>query len=295
MTLQKNETLPSCRAGLVALVLLCVASVHAQTLGSEGAPTRSILLQPVGTTPGAAPVGPAPIRAIELYGSHSNLTAGYPDWREAGLRGSWQAGPHLFQGELASVKRWGVSGTYLGLGDTYTFDEDWHGSLAVGAGDGAHYLPRYRVDGFVHRKLLPARNLVADLGAGYYRAPDGHTDRNLSIGATYYFPEMPLVLQGQVRFTNGSPGSVDTRQHFVAATWGRVKETTLTGRFGWGEEGYQSIGRNAALIQFRSRELSLAVRHWISKDWGVAVGGEHYRNPFYKRSGVTVGLFWQTP
>lgn len=295
MTLPENDPIPSCRAGAVALALLCVASAHAQTSGSEGAPTRSILLQPAGAAPGATPVGPSPARGVEVYGSHSNLTAGYPDWREAGLRGTWQADRHLLQGELASMKRWGVSGTYLGVGDTYTFNDDWYASLAVGAGDGAHYLPRYRIDGFVHRKLLPARNLVANLGAGYYRAPDGHTDRNVSLGATYYFPDLPLVVQGEVRFTNGNPGSVDTRQHFVAATWGRQKETTVTGRYGWGEEGYQSIGQNAVLTQFRSKELSVAVRHWVGPEWGVEVAGEHYRNPTYRRNGVTVGVFWQTP
>ncbi len=29
----------------------------------------------------------------------------------------------------------GESGVFLGLGDVYTFDEDWYGQLAVGAGD----------------------------------------------------------------------------------------------------------------------------------------------------------------
>lgn len=276
---------PSCRAAMLACGLLGLfgpGGVAAQTW--PGAPP-----------PPASPAAPAPVRGVEAYASHSNLSAGFPDWREAGVRGVYQAGRHLLQGELAVMERWDVSGTYAALADTFTFDDDWHAFLAVGAGDGAHYLPRWRMDGFLHRKLLPARNLVVTAGAGYYRAPDGHVDRNLSLGATYYFANLPLVMQGEVRFTNSSPGSVDTRQHFVAATWGRQKQTTATARYGWGEEGYQSIGRDQLLTRFRSREWSLKVRHWLGSDWGVQLAGERYRNPTYRRNGVMVGLFWQVP
>lgn len=241
-----------------------------------------------------APAAPPPVRGVEAYVRHDRLTNGFPSWREVGVRGSYGAGAHLFQGELATMKRWDESGTYAAIGDTYTFNPDWFGSLTVGAGDGASYLPRYRADAFIHRKLLEKKNLVGTLGAGYYRAPDGHIDRNVSLGATYYF-EFPLVVQGEVKFTHGSPGSVDTRQHFLAATWGRDKQTTVTGRYGWGEEGYQSIGPGATLTNFRSKELSLNLRHWLGKDWGLEAGAEHYRSPFYRRTGVTAGLFWQVP
>jgi YaiO family outer membrane protein len=183
----------------------------------------------------------------------------------------------------------------VGVGDTYTFDADWYGSISAGAGDGASYLPRYRIDAFLHRKLLERRNLVANLGTGFYRAPDGHIDRNVSLGATYYFDAAPLVLQGEVRFTHGSPGGVDTRQQFVAATWGRQKQTTATVRYGWGEEGYQSIGGDAVLTNFRSKELIASLRHWLGADWGLDLAAQHYRNPTYRRTGLTAGVFWQVP
>lgn len=237
---------------------------------------------------------PPPIRSFESYVSHSSLSGGNPSWNELGVRGNYQVGPHLLNGELATMRRWGESGTYAAIGDTYTFNPDWYGSLSVGAGSGAEYLPRYRVDGFINRKLLEKKNLIGTLGLGYYRAPDGHIDRNVSVGGTYYF-EQPFVVQGEVRFTHGSPGSVDTRQYFVAGTWGREKQTTMTARYGWGEEAYQSIGAGAVLTNFRSKELSLSVRHWIRPNWGVEVAAEGYRNPYYRRNGVTAGLFWQLP
>lgn len=277
---------------LVALCAFAAGGIaQAQTPAQKGQPSSRVL-QPAGAQQDAAT--PVPLRGFEAYVSHHSLTAGNPDWREVGVRGAYQSGAHLFNGELAAMKRWGESGVYAAIGDTYTFNEDWFGSLTFGAGNGADYLPRWRADGFINRKLLAKKNLVATLGAGYYRAPDGHIDRNVSIGGTYYF-EQPLVVQGEIKFTHGSPGSVDTRQYFVAGTWGREKQTTATARIGWGEEGYQSIGAGAVLTNFRSREFSVNVRHWLGKDWGAEIAAERYRNPFYRRTGITAGLFWQIP
>lgn len=51
-------------------------------------------------------------------------------------------GPHLLQGELADMRRWNENGVFLGLADRYTINDDWYTFLAVGAGNGASYLPR---------------------------------------------------------------------------------------------------------------------------------------------------------
>ena len=238
---------------------------------------------------------PVPTRTgVEVYTSRHHLSAAFGDWREIGVRGSYESGAHQVQAELASMRRFGESGTYFGARDTVTFGEDWFASLAAGAGDGAFYLPRYRLDGFINRKFLPARNLVGTLGAGYYRAPDGHADRSASIGATYYFSQ-PWVVQGELRFNNSTPGNIKTRQQFVAATWGRDKETQVTGRYAWGREGYQTIGQGTSLVDFRSNEVNLKVRHWLAPNWGVQASVERYRNPFYVRNGGYVGFFWQLP
>ena len=232
--------------------------------------------------------------AVEGYTSLHSLSNGFGDWREIGVRGSYESGVHRLQAELASMRRYGESGNYVGAGDTVTFNEDWFASLSVGAGDGVFYLPRYRLDGFINRKFLPGRNLIGTLGAGYYRAPDGHADRSASIGATYYFSQ-PLVVQGEIRFNNSTPGTIRTRQQFIAATWGRDKATQVIGRYAWGREGYQTIGQGVSLVDFRSDEASLKLRHWLGPNWGVQVGVERYRNPFYGRNGGNLGFFWQLP
>lgn len=231
-----------------------------------------------------------PVRNLELSTGAQRLTNGFGNWRDVTLKGAYGLDKHLFQGELSAHRRFGEEGVFLGLSDTYTFNEDWYGSLAVGAGDGAFYLPRYRVDGTIYRKLLPNRNLVASLGLGYYKAPGGNSDQSVSLGAAYYF-EAPWIVEGGIRLNRSSPGSVDTQQQFVAVTYGRNKQDLVTARYGWGDEGYLAVAANRQLVNFESREASVSWRHWFNPRTGVLVGANRYSNPSYRRSGVTVGVF----
>jgi YaiO family outer membrane protein len=281
---------------LSAMSALCALSftlpAHAQSSPME--PSMAAPKPPVVPTPEASAQPGRTSTDLLLYTSAQRLTAGLGNWKEIGVRGTHTVGAHVLQGEVASMRRFGESGNFIGLGDTYSFSPDWFGSLSVGAGDGASYLPEARIDGFINRKLLTDRNLIATLGAGYYRAPDGHNDRSASVGATYYFSE-PWILQGEIRFNNSRPGSVNTRQQFLALTWGRDQQTQVTARHAWGSEGYQSIGSGASLVNFSSHQSSLNLRHWIGADWGLSAGVERYHNPYYNRRGATLALFWELP
>jgi YaiO family outer membrane protein len=262
---------------------------------AQGTPQTSTEVPPQSVMSIDTPIIAAPSllrHSVEIYTSRQHLSAGYADWSEAGLRGNYEIGANLLQLELASTRRFDESGVYLGLGDTVTINSDWFATLSVGAGSGASYLPRYRIDGFINRKLLPDKNLIGTLGLGYYSAPDGHADRSLSLGSTYYFTQ-PWIVQAEIKFNTSNPGSVHTRQQFIAATWGSDKQTQITGRYAWGSEGYQSIGAGASLVDFRSHQASIAVRQWLSAHWGVSANMEHYKNPLYQRNGINLGLFWQ--
>ncbi|HEX5389017.1 MAG TPA: YaiO family outer membrane beta-barrel protein [Burkholderiaceae bacterium] len=270
------------RLHTIVLAACCPVAALAQQDGPAEMPT----------TPTAA--SPAPERSLEAYTSRQSLSNGYGRWHESGLRGHWGLDDHLLGAEIATMKRFGESGRFIGLSDTVTLHPDWFATVSVGAGDGASYLPDQRIDAFINRKLLSDRQLVATLGTGYYRAPDGHTDRAFSLGATYYF-EAPWVLQGEVRFNESSPGKVRTHQQFLAATWGREQQTQVMLRHGWGGEGYQAIGGGLSLVNFSSRQSQIHVRHWLGRQWGVSVGLERYSNPYYTRKGATVSLFWKVP
>lgn len=261
--------------------LACAAPAFAQPLPSaqDGA----------ASAPPAPPTA-EPIRSLELSTGAQRLTGGYGDWNDVTLRGAYGMSGHLFQAEASVQRRFNEDGAFIGLGDTYTFNEDWYGSLSAGAGDGVFYLPRYRVDATLYRKFLPGRNLVGNIGIGYYRAPDSHTDRSVSVGAAYYF-DAPWIIEGGIKLNSSNPGSVQTQQQFVALTYSRHQQDMVTARYAWGGEGYLAIGPNTQLVNFDSREASIAWRHWLSPRTGLLVGVNRYSNPLYRRTGVNAGIF----
>lgn len=224
--------------------------------------------------------------------SRQQLSNGYGHWQDTGARGTYEVGNHVLQGELSAQRHFDQSGTFFAVGDTITLDPDWFTALSIGAGDGAFYLPRYRVDGFINRKLLLDKRLIGTLGVGYFRAPDDHADTHVSLGATYYLSG-PWIMQGEVRLNHSNPGSVNTHQQFLAVTWGHEKQTYITARHGWGAEGYQAFAAKQVLVNFQSRETTLVVRHWLNRQAGLELRAEKYSSPFYDRKGLTVSAFWE--
>jgi YaiO family outer membrane protein len=240
---------------------------------------------------------PAPVsaadegkRSLELSAGSQSLSNGFGNWRDLTLRGTYGLSKHLLQSEVSLNRRFNQDGAFLGLSDTYTFNEDWFGSVALGVGDGAFYLPRYRVDATLYKKWLADRSLVSSVGVGYYDAPDGHKDRSVSLGAAYYF-SAPWIVEGGVRLNNSNPGSVRTQQQFVAVTYGRDKQDLVSARYTWGAEGYLAVAANTQLVNFDSHEASVSWRHWLDSRTGLLLGANSYTNPLYRRSGINVGIF----
>jgi len=231
---------------------------------------------------------------LELRAAGEHLTGGEPPWREATLLASRAFGSHLVQAELSAKNRFGEGGAYASVLDTYRIDADWYASAGIGAGDGAFYLPRVRVDALLYRKLGAERQWVLFTGPGYVRSPDGHTDHAWSLGALYYFAS-PWAVQGTVRFNESDPGDVRTRQYELATTHGAGSADEVTARVAWGREGYQAIGAGTTIVDFPSREAALLWRHRLDARNGVSVSLDHYRNPYYERTGGAIGWFTAWP
>ena len=265
--------------------LACSGGVIAQT-ANQG------LIQ---TTPSMVPTAPAASevdmqRSLELSTGFQNLTGGFGNWRDVSLRGTYGLPSHVLQGELSLNRRFNKDGAFVGLSDTYTINDDWYANLSLGFGDGAFYLPRYRVDATLYKKWLPQRNLVTSVGVGQYKAPDGHTDNSLALGVVYYF-DAPWVAELGLRANSSNPGAIKTQQQFLALTYGRVKENLVTVRHAWGNEGYQTIATNAQLVNFASKETSISSRHWFAARTGLLLSANRYSNQFYVRNGLNIGIF----
>lgn len=229
------------------------------------------------------------LRSFDITTGTQQLTGPYSSWHHLTVRGVLEQNDHVIQGELSSKHEYDTSGTFVGLTDTVTVDDRNFASISVGVGDGAFYLPRYRLDGFLYKKWLPEKNFISALGIGYYDAPDGHVDLSVSLGGAWYF-EQPLVVEAGIRFNRSSPGNVMTHQQFIAASYNPDPRNTLSTRVAWGTEGYLPLTPDTNLVNFNSQEASLAWRHRINQIWGASISINHYRNPTYERSGIDIGL-----
>jgi YaiO family outer membrane protein len=222
----------------------------------------------------------------------ATITNGFGNWESAYARASLQAGPAtVVFPEIVVSRQFHDNGTYLGLGATHTLNPDWYLFGAVATSAGGFYLPRFRAGATLNRKLLPSRRLVLNVGGAYIDAKDPHHDVAASAGAAYYFTA-PWIVEGGVSSNWSQPGNVRSRSGFGALTEGRDGNHYIVLRYGGGNEAYQILAPGNAVADFRSNVLTLSWRQWLKRHGGFVVSGEHYTNPFYRRSGFTVGGFW---
>ena len=291
------------------------AAIPAPSLAAAPAPAEQpaihepVMLNADGSTPApAAPAGEPSSNAsssslatagtpangyVEAGGNYHSLSNDYGTWNGQYIKGEFQSdSANRWNAELLHEREFSESGYYGTFGNTHVIDEDWYTVVDVGAGTpaDASFFPRYRVDGFLNRKLLPDRSLVATVGAGYSKALRTYNDADLYLGATYYIAPTWTTQVGY-RFNNTNPNSAHSDSYFVALTQGRDKDYYITGRYGAGKEAYQLIGPAGSLVDFNSQIYSLELRKWIIEDMGFDVRGEHYHNPSYDRDGINFGIF----
>jgi YaiO family outer membrane protein len=144
----------------------------------------------------------------------------------------------------------------------------------------------------VSTKWLEQRDLVTS--AALFRAvfDGGRSDTGLRLSTTWYVAP-PAVLEAGVTFNVSQPGSVHSSMPYVSATLGRDGQQYLSLRATSGTEGYQALGLQTQLVNFRSSSQSATWRQWIGPQWGFTAQAEHYRNPTYQRRTLGVGLFAQ--
>lgn len=227
---------------------------------------------------------------VEAGGSMAGLTNSFGNFSGGYARASITAGRHVIFGEINGQREFGDGGVYFAAGDTYDFNSDWYASATLGSSAGGFFWPRVRFDGSINRKFLERRQLVANIGYGYYKAKDEHYDQGFSLGSVYYFGK-PWIVEEGIRFNVSHPGAVFSPSAFVAVTQGTNKKHYVTLRLGFGEEAYQLVGQTATLNDFTSQTYTVTWRQWVGKNWGFNAVADFYHSPFYVRSGGILGVF----
>lgn len=293
MVLRWGDTVPTPLMPTSPFVLRQAGPATAET-PAQAAPVTEAPTEATPAAPAAAAPAPefVPSGVVEVGGNVQQVSRHYGNWSGEYAKGELQTDEaNRWNVEMLNQKEFRDSGTYISGGNTHVFNDDWYSTVAVGAGNEAEFLPRYRIDGFLSRKWLEQRELVTTLGLGEYRAMDNHKDHSVFGGVAYYFPGMPWIAQAGIRYNNSHPGSVNSTSQFVALTEGENKDHFITARYGFGREAYQIIGLGNALSDFHSQDASLEWRQWVTDTQGFTLRGEHYHNPNYNRNGVSGGVF----
>ncbi len=282
---------------LFTVSLLSCALVRAQVSSSN-------TVAPGSSIPGLGAIGMVMDGPgyIEVGGSHSALTAGNSDWNDFYARAMLSGGRNIFTGELTREARFGDSGWFGDLGLTRTLSENWFAQLSAGGSAGGFFLPKFRTDALISRKLLPRRQLVVSAGGGYDQSRTFAHDWRALVEGAYYF-NYPVILQGGLMWTHATPGNILARTQYVAASQGHDKEHFVSLRYEWGREGYEVIAQpttvtpvfvpssQGVLFDFPVRTITGTWRQWIGPNWGLNFNLEQHQEPAYHRIGGTVGVF----
>lgn len=273
-----------------------VIETETSGVGGPYIPLEKDPLPPQMTAPAAPTPAPAPAALPQHYieagiNAHSVSRGGGGNWFGQYARGEYQFDENdRFSAEVLHQRAFDDSGTFFSVGNTHVWDENWFTNVSAGTSTRGDFLPQYRIDADINRKWLEKRNLITTFGMGYYNSRTPNEDVSLTLGATYYFDE-PWIAQGGVRLNVSAPGGVFAPRVYGALTYGTYKNQYITGRLDIGREGYQPIGAGNTITNFSSGTASLEWKKWVDEDWGFKARGEHYRNPFYHRTGMVLGVF----
>jgi YaiO family outer membrane protein len=234
------------------------------------------------------------VGSVQLGIGHASLSGNYPAWRDAFVRGNVKLGDEqgVVNWELSKQRHFAESGQALSLSLTRDLGSSMYGSVGLGVGSGAGFLPKNRVDVALYQKWLERKQWVTGLQFTASRSGDGrYRDQAWQLSSSYYF-DAPWVAQVGVTHNTSKPGAVGTYRAYLAATYGENKKYYLTARFDTGHEGYLPQGANVAATDFKSDLASLTWRQWWSSQAGYELQLERYVNPFYVRNAIAASWFY---
>lgn len=263
---------------LPALTHECIAQTAGQPYPTAVAPEP------------AMPQQPGENAVLTVGAAHHDLSGGYGLWRGVYAR----LGLRVNQSDALAIgleraERFNETGTLGSVQWNHDLNADWQTIAVYAATTDGTFWPAsfYRLG--IARKWLEGRNLVTTLLAGYNVSRNGYRDRLFEASGAWYTASK-FVFEAGLRWNHSNPGSVDTQRAFAAVTYGEPHRYYLTLRGSSGREGYQLL-RGTSIVDFHSSDADLIWRQWVTRTAGFEARLTGYRNPFYSRRAIDVGLF----
>ncbi|HYW31434.1 MAG TPA: YaiO family outer membrane beta-barrel protein [Gemmatimonas sp.] len=230
------------------------------------------------------------VEANALYQSVSN---GFGDWQGAYLRAVRPSARDTWWADVLALEAFTERGTQVGITQRHDWSPRVFQMIGASVGSGASIMPRVRADGTVGVRLGDRRQWQTSVGASYVKSVSELSDVAGIASVAWYAPHA-LMLETGVRYNVSRPGNIRSHRLINSASWTPTPRRTLSARVIAGSEGWQTLRSGTTLVSFHSQEYALAWRQLVAGPVALSLQGDFYRNPFYTRSGVTLGVarYW---
>lgn len=231
--------------------------------------------------------------SAEVTASYANVTQHYPNSniQSASMLLDLEDG-HKLGLSATSVNAWGGHARYYNVRWVAPFEKDqlWFDSN-IGGSDQDKVTARTRVNTTLNYKA-PGSRWIWGVGVDAYDMRQSGSARGIKVQSVYYVPGMPLVLQGDVAYSESSFNSRPGHRVGVAATYGRVGQWTTSVSLDTGRVHYELERQPGTIADYNSTHLSTGLRYWMAPDWGISTNFSHVNNKHYIRNEIRGGVFW---
>ncbi|WP_373062395.1 YaiO family outer membrane beta-barrel protein [Gemmatimonas sp.] len=230
---------------------------------------------------------------IEANTFRQGVSNDFGDWSGVYLRGVKPGARDTYYAEVLALEAFGERGVQGGLTHRHDWSTRFFHTLGATVGSGASILPQGRVDGALGVRFGDRKQWQATAGASYVKSVTELYDVAGTSSLAWYAPRA-LLLETGVRYNISRPGSIRSHRLFGVAVLTPSPRRSFSVRAIGGTEGWQIVSSTTTLQRFASQEYSLSWREKVSGPWALTMQGDVYRNPFYVRSGVTIGVarYW---
>ncbi len=230
---------------------------------------------------------------VEINGLAQSVTNNYGNWTGGYARLVSPLAHDTWYVDALGLHAFGESGVQVGVAERHDWNARVFQMIGANIGSGASIMPRARVDGALGVRFGSARQFQATGGVSYVKSVTTLHDVAGLASVAWYAPHA-LMLEAGVRYNISKPGDIHSHRLSLTSVYTPSARRSFSLRAIGGTEGWQVLNTATTLSRFASQELALAWREKLTTRTAVSVQGDWYHNPFYTRTGVTLGVarYW---
>lgn len=221
------------------------------------------------------------------------VTNDYGHWSGAYVRLARPSTTNTWYADALALHAFGESGAQIGAAHRHDWSSRVFHMLGANVGSGASILPRVRADASLGVRLGAERTWQAVGGVSYVKSVTELYDVAPFASLAWYAPQHVMVEVGG-RYNVSRPGEIKSHRLLATSVWTPKPTRTFSFRVTGGTEGYQTVSVGTLITRFASQDVALAWREMVSKSIAISLQVDGYQNPYYTRSGATIGVarYW---